>query len=197
MNNQTRFQRQIKLLGYSDSAKDAGRFAAAGELYTAQERMVQSCRKFGVKLTLFHGRGGSIGRGGGPTHTAILSQPPGSIDGSLKVTEQGKVIQAKFGRPGIAVRTMELAFTAVLKATLLEGVAPKQAWRDAMDAMADSSRRPIICDSRAQRLRSVFLCSHTRTRLGMMNTGSRPARRKIWRIKESSRNLVLPGHKHD
>ena len=78
-----------------DSAKDAGRFAAAWALYRAQEEIVAACARHGVRLTLFHGRGGSVGRGGGPTHLAIRSQPPGSIDGRLRVTEQGEMIQAQ------------------------------------------------------------------------------------------------------
>ncbi len=88
------------MVGYSDSAKDVGRLAAAWELYKAQESIVETSRAHGVPVTLFHGRGGSVGRGGGPTHLAIRSQPPGSIDGTLRVTEQGEMIQAKFGLPG-------------------------------------------------------------------------------------------------
>ena len=92
--------RQEVMVGYSDSAKDIGRLAAAWELYKAQESIVAACRDHGVPITLFHGRGGSVGRGGGPTHLAIQSQPPGSVDGTLRVTEQGEMIQAKFGLPG-------------------------------------------------------------------------------------------------
>ncbi len=87
------------MLGYSDSGKDAGRFTAAWELYKAQEDIVQACKEFGVKVTLFHGRGGSVGRGGGPMYLAIQSQPPGSVQGSIRVTEQGEMVQAKFGIP--------------------------------------------------------------------------------------------------
>jgi phosphoenolpyruvate carboxylase len=95
------------MIGYSDSSKDGGRLAAAWELYQAQERLVATCKKRGVHLTLFHGRGGTIGRGGGPTHIAIRSQPAGSIDGNLRVTEQGEMIQWKFGTPDIAERSMQ------------------------------------------------------------------------------------------
>ena len=80
------------MLGYSDSAKDAGRLTSAWELYLAQERLTTTCKEFNVKLTLFHGRGGSVGRGGGPQHVAILSQPPGSVDDSMRVTIQGEII---------------------------------------------------------------------------------------------------------
>ena len=113
------------MIGYSDSAKDAGRFTAAWSLYCAQEADRRRLRRHGVRLTLFHGRGGSVGRGGGPTHLAIRSQPPGSIDGRLRVTEQGEMIQAKFGLPDIAVRTMEVYTTATLEATLTPGNEPR------------------------------------------------------------------------
>jgi phosphoenolpyruvate carboxylase len=100
--------RQEVMIGYSDSAKDGGRLAANWELYKAQEEIVAACRERGVELTLFHGRGGSVGRGGGPTYLAIQSQPPGSVGGRLRVTEQGEMIQAKFGLPGLALRTLEI-----------------------------------------------------------------------------------------
>ena len=103
----------------SDSAKDGGRLAANWQLYKAQEvGRAARARDAGVPLTLFHGRGGSIGRGGGPTHLAMQSQPPGSIDGRLRVTVQGEMIQAQFGLADIAVRTLEVYATSVLEATL-------------------------------------------------------------------------------
>ena len=128
------------MVGYSDSAKDAGRFAAAWSLYRAQEDLVAVCRRHGVRLTLFHGRGGSVGRGGGPTHLAIRSQPPGSIDGRLRVTEQGEMIQAKLGLVDIAVRTMEVYTTATLEATLTPGSEPAAEWRAAMDRLSEVAR---------------------------------------------------------
>ena len=108
---------QEVMIGYSDSAKDVGRFGAAWELYKAQEAIVDACRAAGVELTLFHGRGGSVGRGGGPTYIAIQSQPPGSVDGRIRVTEQGEMVQAKFGLEDIAVRTLEIYTTATLEAS--------------------------------------------------------------------------------
>ena len=110
--------RQEVMVGYSDSAKDVGRLGAAWELYKSQESIVDASRRHGVAVTLFHGRGGSVGRGGGPTALAIQSQPPGSVDGTLRVTEQGEMIQAKFGLPGIALRTLEVYTTATLEAAL-------------------------------------------------------------------------------
>src|SRR5262249_3245122 len=109
---------QEVMVGYSDSAKDVGRFSAAWELYQAQEAIVPACGDRGVRVPLFHGRGGSVGRGGGPTYLAIQSQPPGSVDGTIRVTEQGEMIQAKFGLEDIAVRTLEVYTTATLDATL-------------------------------------------------------------------------------
>ncbi len=98
--------RQEVMIGYSDSTKDAGHLAAAWELYQAQERLVSLCRGHDIHLTLFHGRGGTVGRGGGPTALAIQSQPPGAIQGGLRVTEQGEMIQVQFGLPDIAARTL-------------------------------------------------------------------------------------------
>jgi phosphoenolpyruvate carboxylase len=132
--------RQEVMVGYSDSAKDAGRFAAAWALYRAQEDIVAACRRHDVRLTLFHGRGGSVGRGGGPTHLAIRSQPPGSVDGRLRVTEQGEMIQAKFGLVDIAVRSMEVYTTATLEATLTRSDEPPAAWREMLDRLSERSR---------------------------------------------------------
>ena len=108
--------RQEVMLGYSDSAKDVGRLTAGWELYKAQEAIVATGGRHDVRVTLFHGRGGSVGRGGGPTHLALQSQPPGSLDGTLRVTEQGEMLQALFGFPDIAVRTMEVYTTGTLEA---------------------------------------------------------------------------------
>jgi phosphoenolpyruvate carboxylase len=167
------------MLGYSDSAKDAGRLAAAWALYKAQEQLVAVCDEFGVRLTLFHGRGGSVGRGGGPTHAAILCQPPGSIQGSLRVTEQGEVIQAKYGRPGIAVRTLELTTTAVLEATLAPGVPPQPHWRARMERLSATSRATYHSIVRhTDSFVPYFRAATPEQELGMLNIGSRPARRR-------------------
>lgn len=97
------------------------------------------CLRSGVKLTLFHGRGGTVGRGGGPAYLAIQSQPPGTLDGRLRVTEQGEMIQSQFGLPGIAFRTLELYVTATLKATLVPPAPPSAKWREIMDSMATTA----------------------------------------------------------
>jgi phosphoenolpyruvate carboxylase len=169
---------QEVMVGYSDSAKDAGRFSAAWALYCAQEQIVGACREHGVRLTLFHGRGGSVGRGGGPTYLAIQSQPPGSIDGALRVTEQGEMIQAKFGLPDIAVRTMEVYTTATVEATLMPPPAPDPRWRAAMDCAAAAGRgayRRIVRDH--PRFVEYFRTSTPEPELRAINIGSRPARR--------------------
>ncbi|XP_044963876.1 phosphoenolpyruvate carboxylase, housekeeping isozyme-like isoform X2 [Hordeum vulgare subsp. vulgare] len=97
--------KQEVMIGYSDSGKDAGRFSAGWQLYKAQEELIKVAKVFGVKLTMFHERGGTVGRGGGPTHLAILSQPPETIHGSLRVTVQGEVMEQSFGEEHLCFRT--------------------------------------------------------------------------------------------
>jgi phosphoenolpyruvate carboxylase len=171
--------RQEVMLGYSDSAKDAGRLTAAWELYKAQEQLVEICRKHCVHLTLFHGRGGTVGRGGGPTHLAILSQAPGSTAKRLRITEQGEMIEAKFGLPGIAIRTLELYTTATLLATLAPPQGPSDKWRKRMEELSDYAcgafRGLIRNDSRFVR---YFRSVTPEVELGNLNIGSRPSRRK-------------------
>ena len=167
------------MVGYSDSAKDAGRLAAAWELYTAQERLVETCRARGVRLTLFHGRGGSVGRGGGPTHLAIQSQPPGSVDGTIRVTEQGEMVDAQFGLPEIADRTLEVYTTATLEATLTPHDGVREAWRARMQRMADTSRaayRTLVHET--PEFLEYFRLATPELELGRMRIGSRPARRR-------------------
>lgn len=167
------------MVGYSDSAKDAGILTAGWELYKAQEELVQVCREYGVRLTLFHGRGGSIGRGGGPTYAAIQSQPPGSIDGRLRVTEQGEMIQSKFGIPGIAVRTLEVYTMAVAEATLRPALEPSPEWRQCMEQLSQTAMaayREVVRDD--ERFVAYFQAATPEAVLGELNIGSRPARRR-------------------
>ncbi|MCA1562096.1 MAG: phosphoenolpyruvate carboxylase [Acidobacteria bacterium] len=171
--------RQEVMIGYSDSAKDSGRLAANWALYRAQESILDVCRDAGIQLTLFHGRGGSIGRGGGPTYVAIQSQPPGSISGRLRVTEQGEMIQAQFGLPEIAARTLEVYTTATLHATLATSASPRPAWRDAMKELADNARcayRQVVYDD--PRFVEYFRYATPEVELGALPIGSRPARRE-------------------
>ncbi|KAM0932958.1 putative phosphoenolpyruvate carboxylase [Dioscorea sansibarensis] len=171
---------QEVMVGYSDSGKDAGRFTAAWELYKAQEDVVAACKEFGIRVTLFHGRGGSIGRGGGPTYLAIQSQPPGSVMGTLRSTEQGEMVQAKFGLPQTAVRQLEIYTTAVLLATTRPPKPPRETkWRTVMEDISETScrfYRSVVYDN--PDFLPYFHEATPQAELGFLNIGSRPARRK-------------------
>lgn len=170
--------RQEVMLGYSDSAKDAGLLRAAWALYTAQEGLVQLARRYRIALTLFHGRGGTVGRGGGPIHAGILAQPPGSVDGRLRVTEQGEMIEAKFGLPGIALRTLELYTTAVTEATLCPPRRPRVAWRRGMERLSREAARHYRAVVReAPTFPAYFRAVTPVEEAGALNVGSRPPRR--------------------
>lgn len=170
---------QEVMIGYSDSAKDAGFLTANWAQYRAQEALTAVARKHGIKLTLFHGRGGSVSRGGAPTHQALLSQPPGSVQGSIRVTEQGEMIRFKFGMHGIAMRSLDLYASATLQATLLPPPAPRPEWRALMDEMTAISLavyRETVRETPdfVRYLRTVT----PETELQMLPLGSRPAKRK-------------------
>jgi len=169
---------QEVMIGYSDSAKDGGRLAANWALYCAQEALVEVCSSAGVDLTLFHGRGGSISRGGGPTLVAIRSQPAGSVNGRLRVTEQGEMIQAQFGLPEIAARTLEVYTTATLEASTASLSVVKEQWRRTMDRLAATARRvyrEIVYDTPA--FVEYFRTATPEVELAALPIGSRPARR--------------------
>jgi len=192
------------MVGYSDSAKDVGRLAAAWDLYKAQESIVSASRAHGVPVTLFHGRGGSVGRGGGPTHLAIRSQPPGSVDGTLRVTEQGEMIQAKFGLPGIALRTLEVYTTATLEATLGIPAPVQPDWRVTMDRLSAAAReafRRTVYDD--VQFIEYFQNATPVAELDAINIGSRPAKRDSqaalqalraipWQFAWTQTRLLLP-----
>ena len=124
------------MIGYSDSSKDAGKFAASWAQYCAQEKLGNIATKYKIKLTLFHGRGGSVGRGGGPVYAALLSQPPGTVNARTRVTEQGEVIQQKYGSESLAEYSLGTYIGAVLEATLSPPIQPKKEWRNLMDEMS-------------------------------------------------------------
>ncbi len=171
---------QEVMIGYSDSSKDAGQLAAAWGQYRAQEALTELCQREGVRLTLFHGRGGTVGRGGGPSHTAILAQPPGSVAGGLRVTEQGEMIRFKFGIPEIAVRNLSLYTAAVLKASLDPGPAPDPEWRDVMDTMADCGMKVYRSLVREEpQFVPYFRALTPEQELAKLPLGSRPAKRKV------------------
>ncbi|WP_411380901.1 phosphoenolpyruvate carboxylase [Pseudomonas sp. MPB26] len=170
---------QEVMIGYSDSAKDAGTTAAAWAQYRAQERLVDICREQQVELLLFHGRGGTVGRGGGPAHAAILSQPPGSVAGRFRTTEQGEMIRFKFGLPDIAEQNLNLYLAAVLEATLLPPPPPEPAWRHLMDELAAdgvSAYRAVVREN--PQFVEYFRQSTPEQELGRLPLGSRPAKRR-------------------
>jgi phosphoenolpyruvate carboxylase len=176
--NKIRRQQEI-MIGYSDSAKAAGRLTASWELYQAQEKITEVCARFKVHSTLFHGRGGTVSRGGGPTYKAIAGQPPGSIQGSMRVTEQGEMILAKFGLPGLAIRNLELYTTAVLDSMLRPPKAPIAEWRRRMQRLsetAESSYRKLI--EGTPEFIEYFQAATPEQELSFLNIGSRPPRRK-------------------
>ncbi|XP_072959263.1 phosphoenolpyruvate carboxylase 1 [Typha angustifolia] len=171
--------KQEVMIGYSDSGKDAGRLSAAWQLYKAQEELVKVAKQYGVKLTMFHGRGGTVGRGGGPTHLAILSQPPETINGSLRVTVQGEVIEHSFGEERLCFRTLQRFTAATLEHGMNPPIPPKPEWRAMMDEMAvvaTKEYRSIVFQE--SRFVEYFRLATPETEYGRMNIGSRPSKRK-------------------
>ncbi len=171
---------QIIMVGYSDSNKDGGLAAARWALYQAQQRLAETCRQAGVGLTIFHGRGGSVSRGGGKMHRAVLASPAGTVQDRLRVTEQGEMINAKYGLRGIALRTLEQTAGAVLRATAGEHAgANRPAEADAvMAALAPASRkafRALVYDS--PDFIDYFRTATPIDVIERMKIGSRPAAR--------------------
>lgn len=170
--------RQMIMIGYSDSAKDAGMMAASWAQYRAQDALVKLCEQTGIELTLFHGRGGTVGRGGAPAHAALLSQPPRSLKNGLRVTEQGEMIRFKLGLPAIAAESLDLYASAVLEANLLPPPEPKASWCRVMDELAVSS-----CEIYRKVVRGdkdfvpYFRSATPEQELAKLPLGSRPAKR--------------------
>jgi phosphoenolpyruvate carboxylase len=198
---------QEVMLGYSDSNKDGGYITSGWELYKAEIELVKVFRRHGVKLRLFHGRGGSVGRGGGPSYQAILAQPAGAVQGGIRVTEQGEVIAAKYMNPELGRRNLETLVAATLEATLLHGgdPAPRSDWLDAMDVLsahAFCAYRGLVYETEG--FEGYFWGATVISEIAGLNIGSRPASRtksrKIedlraipWVFSWAQCRLMLPG----
>ncbi|WP_298943452.1 phosphoenolpyruvate carboxylase [uncultured Psychromonas sp.] len=195
---------QHVMIGYSDSAKDAGVMAANWAQYTSQEALIKISEQNDIQLVLFHGRGGTIGRGGAPAQQALLSQPPGSLKGGLRVTEQGEMIRFKFGLPKVAINSLNIYTAAILEANLLPPPAPKQEWRDVMQQFAEQSCEEYRFFVRDEPDFVPYFRSVTpELELGKLALGSRPAKRKPnggveslraipWIFAWSQNRLMLP-----
>jgi phosphoenolpyruvate carboxylase len=199
---------QEVMLGYSDSNKDGGYLAANWALYRAELDLVESARKTGIRLRLFHGRGGTVGRGGGPSYDAILAQPPGAVKGSLRITEQGEVIAAKYAEPRIAHRNLETLLAATLEATLLDveglGDAAEPAYQVLDDLAARAQRSYAELVHQTPGFVEYFKASTPVSEIGALNIGSRPTSRKPttsisdlraipWVLAWSQSRVMLPG----
>ncbi|AKS34496.1 phosphoenolpyruvate carboxylase [Mycolicibacterium goodii] len=199
---------QEVMLGYSDSNKDGGYLAANWALYRAELDLVESARKTGIRLRLFHGRGGTVGRGGGPSYDAILAQPPGAVAGSLRITEQGEVIAAKYAEPRIAHRNLETLLAATLEASLLdveglgEDAEPAYAVLDELAALAQRAYSELVHETPG--FVEYFKTSTPVSEIGALNIGSRPTSRKPttsiadlraipWVLAWSQSRVMLPG----
>ena len=198
------------MLGYSDSNKDGGIFTSNWELYRAEIALVELFEKLershGITLRMFHGRGGTVGRGGGPSYQAILAQPPGTVRGQIRLTEQGEVIGAKFANPEIGRRNLETLVAATLEATLLQPTKPAtRAFLDAAAELSEASMdayRGLVYDTPG--FTDYFFGATPLKELAQLNIGSRPASRKAlqkiedlraipWGFSWGQCRLTLPG----
>jgi phosphoenolpyruvate carboxylase len=198
---------QEVMLGYSDSNKDGGFITSRWELYKAETRLVEVASRHQVRLRLFHGRGGSVGRGGGPSYEAILAQPPGAVQGQIRLTEQGEVIAAKYGHPAVGRRNLEVLVAATLEASLpdADGAGPDPRFPEAMDELsAEACRayRDLVYGTEG--FERFFWESTPIAEIARLNIGSRPAARKAgraitdlraipWVFSWSQCRVMLPG----
>jgi phosphoenolpyruvate carboxylase len=198
---------QEVMLGYSDSNKDGGFVTSGWELYKAEIGLVEVFRRHGVRIRLFHGRGGSVGRGGGPSYDAILAQPGGAVQGQIRITEQGEIISSKYSNPEVGRRNLETLASATLEATLLqdESPAPDPAFLETMEELslsAYNAYRGLVYETEG--FERYFWSSTVITEIASLNIGSRPASRKKttaigdlraipWVFSWAQCRLMLPG----
>ena len=194
----------VVMIGYSDSAKDAGMLSAGWAQYRAQEALLNVCQSHGVSLQLFHGRGGTIGRGGAPAHQALLSQPPGSLEQGLRVTEQGEMIRVKLGLKPLAINTLGQYTSAILRGNLTPPPVPKPEWRELMNELAEQACTDYRSWVRGNpNFVEYFRQATPEPELASLPLGSRPARRRTgggietlraipWIFAWSQSRLVLP-----
>ncbi len=198
---------QEVMLGYSDSNKDGGFVTSGWELYKAEIGLVEVFRRHGVRIRLFHGRGGSVGRGGGPSYDAILAQPGGAVQGQIRITDQGEIISSKYSNPDVGRRNLETLASATLEATLLqdESPAPDPAFLGAMEELSLSAYkayRGLVYETEG--FERYFWASTVITEIASLNLGSRPASRKKttaiadlraipWVFSWAQCRLMLPG----
>ena len=168
------------MLGYSDSGKDAGYVTSNWTLYEVQGELASVARDHGVRVRVFHGRGGSAGRGGGPSYRAIMAQPAGTLDGSIRITEQGEVISFKYSMRGLARRNLDTVLAAVLEATAGRShPSPNPMWTEAMEELSATARetyRSLVYED--EDFLPFFSEASPIGELGSLNMGSRPARRE-------------------
>ena len=198
---------QEVMLGYSNSNKDGGFVTSGWELYKAEIGLVEVFRRHGVRIRLFHGRGGSVGRGGGPSYDAILAQPGGAVQGQIRITEQGEIISSKYSNPDVGRRNLETLVSATLEATLLqdESPAPDPGFLDTMEELslnAYKAYRSLVYETEG--FERYFWSSTVITEIASLNIGSRPASRKRttaisdlraipWVFSWAQCRLMLPG----
>ncbi|HEY1780103.1 MAG TPA: phosphoenolpyruvate carboxylase [Roseiarcus sp.] len=198
---------QEVMLGYSDSNKDGGFVTSGWELYKAEIGLVEVFKRHGVRIRLFHGRGGSVGRGGGPSYEAILAQPGGAVQGQIRITEQGEIISSKYSNPEVGRRNLETLASATLEASLLaeKAAAPDPAFLTAMDRLSQSAYaayRGLVYETEG--FERYFWASTVITEIATLNIGSRPASRKKttkvedlraipWVFSWAQCRLMLPG----
>src|SRR5204862_2303676 len=198
---------QEVMLGYSDSNKDGGFVTSGWELYKAEIGLIKVFQKQGVRLRLFHGRGGSVGRGGGPSYDAIVAQPGGAVNGQIRITEQGEIISSKYSNAEVGRNNLEILAAATLEASLLQPrrSAPAREYLEAMDelsALAFKAYRGLVYETEG--FADYFWASTVITEIATLNVGRRPASRKKTREIEDLRaipwvfswaqcRLMLPG----